>query len=252
MKLRYRDMLGRAAYELLPPLFMLRANLKVRANEKTGNPRSSDWLKLPEETLQKTVDAEWKRARQLDDKLSKVTAALAVAVTIGSVISKTFAEGLSPDAWRVAVLVLLTLAMILMLMGALLGFNGLRPKRRPATGPDYEFAANVGADARKELAVKALAIFEADNTIRANEASAAIDTLRNGVTLFTLSILLSTFAPTALPEPTVLPQAVRPAINAETAAEPCDEQRRLPLQPAPSPSSDSQPPSLQNGGKDDF
>lgn len=191
--------LERWAYEIAPPVMLILGRAKARKGSADSQAREQTWAALPQERLEKLVDLEWERARHIDDKLSKATASLSVAVTLGAAVVKSVADGIDPSWQKDAVLLLLCLAMVLMAIAAVLGFNGLRPKARFGYGPD--FAVKLSADASKSTALlaSALAGFEVENRLRANEAMTAVDSLRNGVVLFATAVLLSLFAPPAPP-----------------------------------------------------
>jgi hypothetical protein len=192
-------LLERWAYELAPPVMLILRRAKARKGSADSKAREQTWAALPQERLEKLVDLEWERARHIDDKLSKATASLSVAVTLGAAVVKSVADGIDPSWQKDAVLFLLCLAMVLMAIAAVLGFNGLRPKERFGYGPD--FAVKLSADASKSpaLLAAALAGFEVENRMRANEAMTAVDSLRNGVVLFAAAVMLGLFAPSAPP-----------------------------------------------------
>jgi hypothetical protein len=155
----------------------------------------SDIRSLSDEEVKKYIETEWIRAKELDDKLSKLTASLSVALTVGGAVAKTIVDGLAPSPMRITILVLLFVSMVFFLYGALIGFRGLRPKARYGYGAKFvNTIAAGGEDARKALR-EAAAGFEVLNLIRANEASAAIDLIRNGIIIFAVAMALSFFAP---------------------------------------------------------
>ncbi|RWB94991.1 MULTISPECIES: hypothetical protein [unclassified Mesorhizobium] len=160
----------------------------------------SDIRSLSDGDIKKYVDSEWTRAKELDDKLSKLTASLSIALTVGGAVAKTIVDGLAASPIKIAVLTLLFLSMVFFLYGAILGFRGLRPKPRFGYGAKFMNAVEAGGeDARKTLN-EAAASFEVLNMIRANEASAAIDLIRNGIIFFAVAMALSFVAPPKSPD----------------------------------------------------
>lgn len=153
---------------------------------------------LSDDDAKKYIESEWVRAKELDDKLSKLTASLSIALTVGGAVAKTMIDGLAPSPVRDIVLALLFIAMMSFLYGAIIGFRGLRPKPRYGYGAKFlNIVATGGEDARRALQ-EAAAGFETVNMIRANEASAAIDLIRNGIIIFAIATALSFFAPIKL------------------------------------------------------
>lgn len=159
-----------------------------------------DIRSLTEDDVRKYVESEWTRAKELDEKLSKLTASLAVALTVGGAVAKAIVDGLAASPSKTAVLTLLFLSMLFFLYGAIIGFRGLRPKARFGYGAKFMNALAAGGETARKTLNEAAAGFEVVNMIRANETSAAIDLIRNGIILFAAAMALSFFAPPQLPE----------------------------------------------------
>jgi hypothetical protein len=151
--------------------------------------------KLSEEDLKKYIESEWIRAKELDDKLSKLTATLSIALTVGGAVAKTVVDGLASSLPRTLILATLFMSMIFFLYGAIIGFRGLRPKPRYGYGSAYMVLIAQGGDGARREMEKAACGFETVNLVRANEASLAINLIRNGVLFFAIGIAASFFAP---------------------------------------------------------
>jgi len=185
-------------------------------------PEFSDIRHLEESTLKTYIDSEWTRAKELDEKLNKLTASLSIAVTVGSVVTKAIFDGLENSPLKTTALILSSLSMALFLAGAIIGFNGLRPKERFGYGAKYlRTLAEGGQDAVKTM-WHAASGFQVTNNIRSNQATVAITFIRNGVIFFTASIFLSLFAKSTNTEP-----QISPSINNELT-HPAPEQHKLP------------------------
>ncbi|ABA06126.1 hypothetical protein Nwi_2876 [Nitrobacter winogradskyi Nb-255] len=155
----------------------------------------SDIKSLSEEDIEKYIESEWTRAKELDDKLSKLTAALSVALTVGGAVAKSIVDGLAASPIKWTIVALLFLSMVFFFYGAIIGFRGLRPKPRFGYGAKFMNAVASGGESARKSMNEAAAGFEVVNLIRANEASAAIDLIRNGIVLFAIAMALSFVAP---------------------------------------------------------
>jgi len=165
---------------------------------------------LSDDDIKKYVDSEWVRAKELDDKLSKLTASLSVALTIGGAVAKTIVDGLAPSTAKFVILALLFFSMTFFLYGSIIGFRGLRPKPRYGYGPKFMNLVAAGGETGRRTLNHAAAGFEVYNMIRANEASAAIDLIRNGIILFAIAAAISFVAPL---KPTEPPAVIIPKIE---------------------------------------
>ncbi|KAB0497180.1 hypothetical protein [Pseudomonas lini] len=170
------------------------SRIKKQLDDWEHAPEFSDIRRLEENVLKTYIESEWVRAKELDEKLNKLTASLSIAVTVGSVVAKAIFDGLESSPLKTIALILSSLSMALFLFGAVIGFNGLRPKPRFGYGARYlRILAEGGHDAVREM-WRAASGFQVTNTIRSNQAIVAITFIRNGVVFFTLSIFLSLFA----------------------------------------------------------
>lgn len=176
-------------------LFIVNRNLERRLEGWETAPDFNDIRALDTDQLAKYLETEWTRAKELDEKLNKLTAALSVAVTVGGVVSKTIFDGLAATPAKTAIAALLFVSMGMFLFGAVIGFSGLRPKPRYGYGAGYLRVIARGGDEAANEIMKAASGFQIMNTIRSNEASTAIGLIRNGVVVFTLAIAASFFAP---------------------------------------------------------
>jgi hypothetical protein len=150
----------------------------------------TDIKALSDDDLAKLVAGEGVRAKELDEKLQKLTAALSVAVTVGVLVGQTILQGLPNSGLKMTAAILFFLAALLLIFGVLVGFDGMRPRPRYGYGARFlRSIAKGGVVARTSLEAAAVG-FQRDNTIRANQASAAATSVRNGVLLFIAAILI--------------------------------------------------------------
>ncbi|CBS88382.1 hypothetical protein [Azospirillum lipoferum] len=197
-------------------MFIVNRNLERRLESWNTAEDFADIRALDTSQLEKYLETEWTRAKELDEKLNKLTAALSVAVTVGGVVSKTIFDGLAATPAKTAIAVLLFVSMGMFLFGAMIGFSGLRPKPRFGYGAGYLRVIAKGGDEAADEIVKAASGFQIMNTIRSNEASTAIGLIRNGVVVFTLAIAASFFAPAAGQETVMPPASTARAIPVQT------------------------------------
>ena len=171
------------------PIINKRLKKKLSAKERS-DPIFKGISDMSDASLDEYLVEEWERAQALDGKLAKLTTTLSVGLTIGGVASQFIVDQLDafPIKWTFAFFVLI--AMLFLLIGAIIGFNGLRPKARYAYGPKFRNDIELGgqpARTAKELAAEGFLIM---NIMRNNEASAAIDLIRNGIIFYGLALLL--------------------------------------------------------------
>ncbi|WP_308720750.1 hypothetical protein [Komagataeibacter xylinus] len=176
-------------------IFFVNRNLKRQLDAWETNPAFDDIRALNADQLEKYLETEWTRAKELDEKLNKLTASLSVAVTVGGVVSKTVFDGLAATSTKTVIAALLFLSMGMFLLGAMIGFSGLRPKPRYGYGAGYLRIITQGGDQAEDAMRAAASGFQIMNAIRSNEASTAIGLIRNGVLVFTLAMATSFFAP---------------------------------------------------------
>lgn len=170
------------------------SRIKKQLDDWEYSPEFSDIRMLEEGVLKAYIESEWVRAKELDEKLNKLTASLSIAVTVGSVVAKAIFDGLESSPLKTLALILSSLSMALFLFGAVIGFNGLRPKPRFGYGARYlRILAEGGHNAVREM-WRAASGFQVTNIIRSNQTIVAITFIRNGVVFFSLSVFLSLFA----------------------------------------------------------
>lgn len=176
-------------------IFFVNRNLRRQLDAWKTDPAFDDIRVLDTGMLEKYLDTEWTRAKELDEKLNKLTALLSVAVTVGGVVSKTVFDGLAATWIKTVIALLLFLSMGMFLWGAMIGFSGLCPKPRYGYGAGYLRLIMQGGDQAEDAMREAVSAFQIMNTIRSNEASTAIRLIRNGVIVFTVAMATSFFAP---------------------------------------------------------
>lgn len=186
-------------YELFPLPHLLAANCRVRRGPDQPDGREAKWVTLGRETLLPLLSDEWERAKQLDEKLFKVTTALSIAVAAVGVASKAVLDALPSGPVKVSVLVVLLYAIGSLFAGTVMGFSGLRPKPRAGYGPDFALQIRHDNKRAAEAIAGALAHFEVNNILRSNEAMAANTAIRNGVIAFALAMTFSLFIPVRQP-----------------------------------------------------
>jgi len=147
--------------------------------------------KMQDSDLDQYLEQEWTRAKELDGKLAKLTTTLSIGVTLGGVASKLIVGQLGSAPGRNVFLTFVVVSLVLFLLGAMLGFNGLRPKPRFGYGPPYLNKIAEGGSAARNARELAIEGFIITNLIRNNEASAAIDLIRNGILFYGLAVVLS-------------------------------------------------------------
>ena len=185
-----RDLAFSVGMEVATPFEMMGANRRVAKMAID----TSNIAALADDDLKSFVESEWTRAKELDDKQQKLTAALSIAVTAGGLAGSTILQDLNGSWAKDAAAILFLVAAALFVVGAFVAFEALKPKKRYAYGAAYRrIMAEGGPTARKEL-VEAASEFERDNIIRANEATAAAASIRSGVLVLAIALLMSLIA----------------------------------------------------------
>lgn len=160
-----------------------------------------DIFNLNEEDLKKYIENEWGRAKELDDKLSKLTVTLSIALTIGGALAKTAVDSISWEPGRIVLVLFLTASMLFLLAGALVGFNGLVPKPRYGYGPRFLNQLSAGDAERRSAMEYAACGFETTNAVRANETMVAVSLIRNGVLIFAIAMIATLTCSSLKPSP---------------------------------------------------
>ena len=184
-----------AWYQIFPFPRVIAFNRTVRGNRDKVDDRQLAWASLGRQALLPILAEEWDRAKFIDEKLFKLTTALSLAVAAVRVASKAVLEALPAGPLKVGVTVVLLYAIVSLFSGTLIGFSGLRPKPRVGYGPDFALQIRHDNKRSAETIADALKDFEIENTIRANEASAANMAIRKGVIAFALAMTFSLFLP---------------------------------------------------------
>jgi hypothetical protein len=106
------------------------------------------------------VVTEWQRSKDLDDKLSKLTAVVSGALTISGIVTKMVADGMSSSIIGMCAVLLMFLSMVFVFCGALVGFGVFakaevrvrrQPDGLPAQDPDLGNATPQPAPSNVEL-----------------------------------------------------------------------------------------------------
>lgn len=194
MKTSLRALWREFVFQIAPPVAVALGNRKIAEPNQV---RQDQWRKMTREQLLKVISDEWDRAKSLDEKLTKTTAALSVISAIGGAAARPLLDGLAPSPFKLVVFVLVLFAIVSVFSGVVMGFAGLRPKARGGIGPDFAAATRTDSAIAKTACIDALAGFEVSNMRRSNEASGANAAIRNGITAFVLATLVGLFAPRA-------------------------------------------------------
>lgn len=169
--------------------------------------------KLNVDNLQALAASERQRSKDLDEKLSRLTAVLSIALTISGVATKMVSDGMSSTLSGTLAIILMFLAMIFLFFGTLIGFSGLRPKPTYGYGGTYLHILQVGGKSAETELREVVSSFQVANAIQANYGSAAIDLIRNGVIAFALGIALSAWATlTNQPTDELQTEGIQPAL----------------------------------------
>jgi hypothetical protein len=176
--------------ELFVPLKLICVNRRVAAQQIGTN----DLEALTHVELRNFINEEWARAKDLEEKLQKLTAALSVSVTVSGLVGATMIQKLPSVAMKYIAAGSMFLATFYLIVGVLIGFTGFVPKPRHGYGARFLHSSKgLSADAKKVL-VSAAASFERDNIVRSNKAYAAATSIRNGLVAFVLALLFSSLA----------------------------------------------------------
>jgi hypothetical protein len=200
---RFLGCLRSVAYLLLPPLEVHSAGKKLREKSETTaeelesrDQRYTTWYLIGVAKLDDLIQTERDRASKLDDKATKITAVLAIALTIGSSFGKSIVDKVSTPELRISVQFGLFLSMMYIVLGGWLGlFSGISAKPQRGYGPDWEVQLSQDNSASKQPRIEALIHFETANLIRSNDISGALQCVRNGVIIFFAVMLLAVTDP---------------------------------------------------------
>ncbi len=177
----------RVILALFVPFSMMCANKKILSQDVNRQPFNS----LKNKKLKKLIESEWIRAKELDDKLQKLTAALSIAVTVGGLAGTTLVQTLSGSEMKYLVATIFLFSSMLLVVGVYIGFTGLMPKPRYGYGADFLNKVTKGGESARAEWLDAATSFQKDNLIRANQATAATMSVRNGVLIFVIALSIS-------------------------------------------------------------
>jgi hypothetical protein len=176
--------------EAFVPLRMVWTNHRLRRSDV----RDPDIPHLGDADLEALVESEAARAKELDEKLQKVTASLSVAVAVGGLVGQTLLQDLVASTTKMAAAFIFLVAAAYFATGVLVGFGGLRGKERYGYGAAYRRIRAAGGDPARQQLEAAVAWAQRDNIIRSNEATAAAMSIRNGIVAFAIALLIGTWA----------------------------------------------------------
>jgi hypothetical protein len=156
--------------------------------------RYKKWMNLSLDILDELIKKERERGKAMEEKISKMTAFIAVALTIGSTffasLMTNYGGTLKP--W---IGLILGVAFIYVFIGGWIGSHGIATRKSYGYGADWEVAIKEGG-APKTLRVDALVCWEISNINMALLNEAAIQCIRNGFLLFVVGVVLALVQPT--------------------------------------------------------
>ncbi|MGO9606562.1 MAG: hypothetical protein ACLQAT_24755 [Candidatus Binataceae bacterium] len=186
----------------MPPLEVRAARKKLK--RRSANPtretweakRYDTWYAISVAKLDELIGAESGRALKLDEKAGKISAVLALALTIGGSFGISLIEKVSTLQLRVPMRFALLISVMYMIAGGSLAFfSGSAAKPHGGYGPDWEALLSGNRNQDKQPRVEALVDFENANLIRNNDISGALSCIRNGMLVFFLVLLLAVADP---------------------------------------------------------
>jgi hypothetical protein len=175
------------AKSLVTPIHMKVVNRKLLKQDLSKEP----FQELSDDQLDGLVQSEWQRAKEIDDKLYKLTAALSIAVAIAGLAGTTLLQTLSHSNMKYPIAIIFLLASLQFIVGVYIGFSGAIPKPRYGYGAGYLSKIASGNDSAHLERVSAASAFQRDNLIRSNEATAATISIRNGILTLSFALLAS-------------------------------------------------------------
>ena len=176
--------------DALEPIQMALVNRTLRA-QVFADP---DIAALSNDDIAAYLTADGTRAKDLDEKLQKLTAALSVAVTVGGLVGQTMLGDLAASTLKTATAFVFLIAEFYLVIGVVVGFDGLRPRPRYGYGPGFLRLMAEGGAAKRDELVRAANGSLRDNMMRANQASAAATAVRNGILVFAFAVILGLLA----------------------------------------------------------
>jgi hypothetical protein len=183
--------------EAIEPVEMVLVNRRLRGASSSD----ADVAALSDDDVLAFLAADGARAKELDEKLQKLTAVLSVAVTVGGLVGQTLLGGVTASWLKTAIAITFLVAELYLVVGVVVGFDGLRPRPRYGYGPAFLRLMAAGGKAKQDELVRAANGSLRDNMIRANQASAAATAIRNGVLVFAFAVVLGLWAAGRSPSP---------------------------------------------------
>lgn len=183
--------------EAIEPVEMVLVNRRLRGASSSD----ADVAALSDDDVLAFLAADGARAKELDEKLQKLTAVLSVAVTVGGLVGQTLLGGVTASWLKTAIAITFLVAELYLVVGVVVGFDGLRPRPRYGYGPGFLRLMAAGGKAKQDELVRAANGSLRDNMIRANQASAAATAIRNGVLVFAFAVVLGLWAAGRSPSP---------------------------------------------------
>jgi hypothetical protein len=185
----------RAVYEIIPPIGLFRAQRIIRSRLSDADIMGSDqryntWFALDGDKLDELIKDEHDRAKSFDDKAAKITAVLAIALTIGSTFAKSIVDEVARPSLKLGVRGGLIISMLYIVAGGWIGFvGGTKPRREIGYGADWEVLLKKNKSDTKRRKIDALARFEQINLLKSNEIDGALSCVRNGIVILTSTLL---------------------------------------------------------------
>ncbi len=192
-----RDIAVGAFSEAIEPVEMVLVNRRLRRTSSSD----ADVAALSDDDVLAFLAADGARAKELDEKLQKLTAVLSVAVTVGGLVGQTLLGGVTASRLKTAIAITFLVAELYLVVGVVVGFDGLRPRPRYGYGPGFLRLMAAGGKVKQDELVRAANGSLRDNMIRANQASAAASAIRNGVLVFAFAVVLGLWAAERSPSP---------------------------------------------------
>ncbi len=183
--------------EAIEPVEMVLVNRRLRRASFSD----ADVAALSDDDVLAFLATDGARARELDEKLQKLTAVLSVAVTVGGLVGQTLLGEVTAPWLKTAIAITFLVAELYLVVGVVVGFDGLRPRPRYGYGPGFLRLMAAGGRAKQDELVRAANGSLRDNMIRANQASAAATAIRNGVLVFAFAVVLGLLAAGRSPSP---------------------------------------------------
>jgi len=190
-----RDLFG----EAWPPLQVRHARRIVEARRASltdeiirEDERYGSWYTISVSKLDELIKAEHERADKLEDKAARITAVLALALTIGGTLGISLVGEVSISWLQLALKISLYMSMFyLLIAGWSALFSGSAARPRGGYGPDWEAQLAYRRVEDKQLRVQALVEFEFNNLLLNNDIYGALVCVRNGAFIFFVVLVIA-------------------------------------------------------------